>query len=172
MLLAGLGVIAGGWYAHLTWLVLSGAGLSLAAMALMFTGSVARGNGVFEALVELFDTALGLGSNVASFTRLAAFGLTHAAIGLIVWDGTSALWHRGGLGIAWRPSCSSPSATCSPSCSKASSSPSRPCAWSTTSCSPRSSSFRDGRSAVAPADGAPGATFPYSIEGGNHDPPG
>ena len=38
-----------------------------------------------------------LGSNVVSFTRLAAFGLTHAALGLLVWEGTRALWHRGGL---------------------------------------------------------------------------
>jgi V/A-type H+-transporting ATPase subunit I len=32
-----------------------------------------------------------------SFARLAAFGLTHAALGLVVWDGTTALWGAGGL---------------------------------------------------------------------------
>ena len=32
-----------------------------------------------------------------SFARLAAFGLTHAALGLLVWEGTRALWHRGGV---------------------------------------------------------------------------
>ena len=31
-----------------------------------------------------------------SFTRLAAFGLTHAALGLVVWEGAAALWQRGG----------------------------------------------------------------------------
>ena len=38
--------------------------------------------------VELFDLVVRLGSNVVSFTRLAAFGLTHAALGLLVWEGT------------------------------------------------------------------------------------
>ncbi|GAA4612037.1 hypothetical protein GCM10023195_51340 [Actinoallomurus liliacearum] len=32
------------------------------------------------------------GSNVASFARLAAFGLAHAAIGLVVWNATRAVW--------------------------------------------------------------------------------
>jgi V/A-type H+-transporting ATPase subunit I len=99
MLLAGLALIAGGWYWHLTWVVILGATVAAIAMALMFAGSVSAGAGVFEALMELFDTVLGLGSNVASFTRLAAFGLTHAAIGLIVWNATSGLWHRGGAAV-------------------------------------------------------------------------
>jgi hypothetical protein len=50
-----------------------------------------------QAVVEVFDLVVRLGSNVVSFTRLAAFGLTHAALGLLVWEGTRALWHRGGL---------------------------------------------------------------------------
>jgi len=37
---------------------------------------------------------------VVSFTRLAAFGLTHAALGLVVWNGTRALWQHGGLSLA------------------------------------------------------------------------
>jgi len=45
--------------------------------------------------VELFDVVVRLGSNVVSFTRLAAFGLTHAALGAVVWGATAALWHRG-----------------------------------------------------------------------------
>lgn len=40
-----------------------------------------------------------LGSNIVSFTRLAAFGLTHAALGAIIWDGTTASARRGGA--AW-----------------------------------------------------------------------
>jgi V/A-type H+-transporting ATPase subunit I len=42
----------------------------------------------------MFDTVLRLGSNVVSFTRLAAFGLTHAVITGVVWDGTVNLWDR------------------------------------------------------------------------------
>ncbi len=41
-----------------------------------------------------------LGSNVASFARLAAFGLAHAALGLLVWQGTQALVEHGGVMIA------------------------------------------------------------------------
>ncbi len=38
-----------------------------------------------------------LGSNVVSFARLAAFGLAHAALGLLVYEGSKSLAHRGGL---------------------------------------------------------------------------
>ncbi len=41
-----------------------------------------------------------LGANVVSFARLAAFGLTHAVLGWMVWSATVALWHRGVLGAA------------------------------------------------------------------------
>ena len=37
------------------------------------------------------------GSNMVSFARLAAFGLTHAALGALVWDGTTLLARRGGM---------------------------------------------------------------------------
>ncbi|MEV0402620.1 V-type ATPase 116kDa subunit family protein [Actinoallomurus sp. NPDC050550] len=94
---AGLGLIAAGWYWRVTWLVVLGAVIASAGIALMFAGFVSE-SGVFEALMELFDTVLGLGSNVASFTRLAAFGLAHAAIGLIVWNAARALWHLPGAG--------------------------------------------------------------------------
>ena len=40
-----------------------------------------------------------LGSNVVSFARLAAFGLTHAALGAVVWGATTALWLRGGAAV-------------------------------------------------------------------------
>ena len=52
-----------------------------------------------QASVELFDLVIRLGSNVVSFARLAAFGLTHAALGWLVWEGTVALWHKGGVGM-------------------------------------------------------------------------
>ncbi len=47
--------------------------------------------------MESFDLVVRLGSNVVSFTRLAAFGLTHAALGLLVWEGARALWRHGGV---------------------------------------------------------------------------
>ena len=99
LLLAGLALVAAGWYAGLVPLVVAGAGLALLGMLLIFLGFTSEG-GAFVALVELFDTVLGLGSNVASFTRLAAFGLTHAALGLVVWQGTRALWPHGAAGAA------------------------------------------------------------------------
>jgi V/A-type H+-transporting ATPase subunit I len=40
-----------------------------------------------------------LGTNLVSFARLAAFGLTHAALGAIVWAGTTTLWDAGGLAV-------------------------------------------------------------------------
>ena len=45
--------------------------------------------------MELFDAVVRIGTNTVSFARLAAFGLTHAALCMIVWSATSALWHRG-----------------------------------------------------------------------------
>lgn len=53
------------------------------------------GAGGAQAVIEVFDTVLRLGSNVVSFMRLAAFGLTHAALLMVVWDGTTALWAPG-----------------------------------------------------------------------------
>jgi V/A-type H+-transporting ATPase subunit I len=48
-----------------------------------------------QAIVELFDSLLRIASNVVSFSRLAAFGMTHAAIGLVVWNAASALGGSG-----------------------------------------------------------------------------
>ncbi len=76
-------------------LAMVSAGASLAFLGLFVrAGSHAAGLG--QALVELFDTVLRLGSNIVSFTRLAAFGLTHAVITEVVWDGSVNLWHRPG----------------------------------------------------------------------------
>ncbi len=50
---------------------------------------------VTQAVVELFDALVRLASNLVSFTRLAAFGLMHAALGAVVFDAAQALW--GGL---------------------------------------------------------------------------
>jgi V/A-type H+/Na+-transporting ATPase subunit I len=97
----GAGVVAGGWYFHHGLLLAVGGLLALSGLALAAAGFLAEagggGAGRIQATVEVFDLVVRLGSNVASFTRLAAFGLTHAALGLLVWEGTRALWHRGPL---------------------------------------------------------------------------
>ena len=97
----GAGLAAAGWYFHLGALVAAGGGVALAGLLLAFAGFLAEagggGTGAVQASVEVVDLVVRLGSNLVSFTRLAAFGLTHAALGLLVWDGARALWQRGGL---------------------------------------------------------------------------
>ncbi len=98
-----LGAAAGaaGWHFHHdAWLVAGGVvalgGIGLAAAG--FLAEAGRGGiAIVQASVEVFDLVVRLGSNLVSFTRLAAFGLAHAALGLVVWEGTRDLWHRGGL---------------------------------------------------------------------------
>ena len=68
-------------------------------LALAFAGFAAAagggGAGAAQAAVELFDLLVRLGSNVVSFARLAAFGLTHAALGAVVWESATGLWGGG-----------------------------------------------------------------------------
>jgi V/A-type H+-transporting ATPase subunit I len=98
----GLGLAAAGWYLGSSWPVLAGGTLAVAGLALAFTGFLAEaGRGasaVAEAAMQVFDVVVALGSSIASFARLAAFGLTHAAIGAIVWQGTSGLWPGNPIG--------------------------------------------------------------------------
>lgn len=98
----GLALIGAGWYVHRGALLLAGLILATVALAVGFWGlyvaTPGRGSGVLEAAVELFDSVLRLGTNTISFARLAAFGLTHAALCALVWDGTLGLWRRGALG--------------------------------------------------------------------------
>lgn len=61
----------------------------------LFVDAGGHATGVFQASIELFDTVIRLGSNVISFARLAAFGLTHAALLTVVWQGTQAFWTPG-----------------------------------------------------------------------------
>jgi len=103
-LFGGIGILAAGWYFHVAAVLITGAALAVGALAVAFLGFLAEagggGYGLTQACVEVFDLAVRLGSNVLSFARLAAFGLAHAALGLLVWQGTQALWHRGGVMIA------------------------------------------------------------------------
>jgi V/A-type H+/Na+-transporting ATPase subunit I len=101
-----LGAAAGfaGWdFHHGAWLV-AGAVVALGGVGLATAGFLAEagrgGIAIVQVSVEIFDFVVRLVSNVFSFTRLAAFGLAHAALGLLVWEGTRDLWHRGGLGVA------------------------------------------------------------------------
>jgi len=99
-LFLGAGVAVGGWYLHQASLIVIGALVAVAGVALAVIGFLAEagggGAGTMQASVEAFDFVVRLGANVVSFTRLAAFGLTHAALGLLVWEGTRSLWDRGG----------------------------------------------------------------------------
>lgn len=99
------GVVAAGWYFRIGAVLVAGGALAAAAVALAFVGFFAEagggGAGVTQALIEVFDLLVRLGSNIVSFARLAAFGLAHVALQLLVWQGTRALWDRGGGMIAF-----------------------------------------------------------------------
>jgi V/A-type H+-transporting ATPase subunit I len=96
-LAAGLGTLA--WYRTVWWLAFAAAGVAVVGLGLAYAGLLAAAGGgpagVLQAGVELFDTVIRLGANVVSFARLAAFGLTHAVLGWIVWEATTGLWSRG-----------------------------------------------------------------------------
>ncbi len=102
-LFAGLGVLLLGGLVHLPWLVALGVLVAVAGLVLAYIGFLANTSGgaagVTQATVELFDTVLRLGTNLVSFARLAAFGLTHAALGLVVWEATVGLWNDGGVTV-------------------------------------------------------------------------
>ncbi len=99
-LYVGLALTGAGWYWHRSAIVVTGAILVLLALALGFLGlfveAGGRASGALQAGVELFDAVLRLGTNTVSFARLAAFGLTHAALSSLVWSGTASLWRGGG----------------------------------------------------------------------------
>ncbi|MER7467278.1 V-type ATPase 116kDa subunit family protein [Streptomyces sp. NPDC097981] len=99
VLFLGFAVLAGGVLAGRTGLVLGGAVLAFAGLALagsgLFAASAGGVGGAVQTGVQLFDAVVRIGSNVVSFARLAAFGLTHAALGEIVWRGTTGLAAKG-----------------------------------------------------------------------------
>lgn len=103
-LLGGLGLIVLGANGRLGWVIVAGALVMAGGVALAYIGFLAAagggGAGIAQASVEVFDAVIRVGANLVSFTRLAAFGLTHAALGKIVWDGTAGLWRSGGVLVA------------------------------------------------------------------------
>ena len=100
-LFLGLGLLLLGSYLGSGWLVSLGVTVAVGGLVLAYIGLLAAagggGTGAVQAGIELFDGVVRLGTNVVSFARLAAFGLAHAALGAIVWDGTTGLWSQGGL---------------------------------------------------------------------------
>lgn len=74
-------------------------GLTLVALG-MFRATAGGGAGCAETAVQVFDVVVRTGTNTLSFARLAAFGLTHAALADLVWRGTTALAGHGGAGVA------------------------------------------------------------------------
>jgi V/A-type H+-transporting ATPase subunit I len=99
----GLGLLALGAYLEVSWLVTGSVAVVVAGLVMAYGGLLAATGGgaagAAEAGVELFDGVIRLGTNFVSFARLAAFGLAHAALLGIVWQGTTALWATGGLAM-------------------------------------------------------------------------
>jgi V/A-type H+/Na+-transporting ATPase subunit I len=104
LLFLGVALLAMGVLAHSTAVRVAGAALAaLGAVAVAIgLGATAPGGaaGGFQVGIGLFDQVTRIGSNVVSFARVAAFGLTHAALGSVVWQGTTGLAHHGPAAVA------------------------------------------------------------------------
>jgi V/A-type H+/Na+-transporting ATPase subunit I len=92
----GAGILAGGLYWHLVAVEIIGGALAAIGLALLGLGLVLQAGGsaaaVTQAGIELVGSVTRLASNLISFTRLAAFGLMHAALGLVVFEAARSLW--------------------------------------------------------------------------------
>jgi V/A-type H+-transporting ATPase subunit I len=101
-LFLGLGLVAWGVAADLGALIVAGAVVGVAGIVLTYLGLFAAsgggGAGAAQATVEVFDAVIRLGTSLVSFARLAAFGLAHAALTALVWQGTTTLAEQGPLG--------------------------------------------------------------------------
>jgi V/A-type H+/Na+-transporting ATPase subunit I len=89
-------VVVAGVYFGLTPVTVGGGSVAAVGLVLLAVGlALDAGRGaaaITQAVVELVDAVIRLFSNLISFTRLAAFGLMHAAVGAIVFAGAAALW--------------------------------------------------------------------------------
>ncbi len=92
----GAGVVAAGTYLGSRPAQLAGGGLAAGGVLLLAIGLAVRAGGgatgAVQTLVELFDAVVGIVSNIVSFTRLAAFGLMHAALSAVVLQASGGLW--------------------------------------------------------------------------------
>ena len=99
LLFVSVGLLVWGLTASIAPLVPAAVALAVVALAFIFTGLFVEagggGTGLIQAVIELVDSVTRLGSNVVSFTRLAAFGLMHAALMMVIWNATTALWAPG-----------------------------------------------------------------------------
>ncbi len=93
---SGVLLLAAGLYLGNIPAEIAGGLIGLAGFVLLASGFALRaGRGaaaVTQAGIESIDAVTRLVSNVISFTRLAAFGLMHAALGAVVFEAASALW--------------------------------------------------------------------------------
>lgn len=99
----GLALVAAGALLHRPPAAVVGAALAVAGLALvafgLFRATAGGGAGFAETVVRLFDVVVRTGTNTLSFARLAAFGLTHAALADLVWRGTAGLAGHGVAGV-------------------------------------------------------------------------
>jgi V/A-type H+-transporting ATPase subunit I len=95
------GVAVGGYFSH-TWLIAIGVAMVATGLGAAFIGLRAGAGGgpggAAQAGVESFDLVVRLASNLVSFARLAAFGLTHAALAAVIWSAAVGAWKHGVLG--------------------------------------------------------------------------
>lgn len=95
-LFAGVAMLALGVYLEVGAVAVAGVVVAVGGVALLLAGFVAdaglSGAAIAQSLVEVFDAVVRVASNAISFTRLAAFGLMHAALGSVVLDGARSLW--------------------------------------------------------------------------------
>jgi V/A-type H+-transporting ATPase subunit I len=100
----GIGCLVGGLYLQSGLLAALGGLVAATGLVLAGIGFTAAsgggGAGAVQAGVQLFDVVLRIGTNLVSFARLAAFGLTHAALGWLVWTSTAGLFDRGTVAAA------------------------------------------------------------------------
>jgi V/A-type H+/Na+-transporting ATPase subunit I len=95
LVFAGVALAAAGWMRGGTAWVAAGIALAGSGILLLFLGTLVQAGGGFggvtRGLVEVMDSVVRIGSNVISFTRLAAFGMTHAALSLVTLEGARGL---------------------------------------------------------------------------------
>jgi len=104
VLFLSLGLLVWGVLVEIPTMAVVAAVLAATALTLIFIGffvdAGGGATGAMQASIEVVDAVIRLGSNVVSFARLAAFGLTHAALLTVVWTATVALWQPDARALA------------------------------------------------------------------------
>lgn len=102
LVFAGIAIAALGWNRQATEGIVVGLGIAVFGLGLVFMGALFQagrgGAGVIRAMIDVVDTGIRVGGNIVSFTRLAAFGLTHAALSLVTLEAMRPLAKHGPLG--------------------------------------------------------------------------